>query len=121
MGYIKHHTIVVTGWSPDKVVDAHQKAKEIFTKNFKNDAFAYTSCVVSEIVKGAINGQSSFFVAPDGSKEGWSTSDYGDISRKEFLDWLHNSDNYCDYIEIIFGGDSGYETILRSKDKDLHG
>ena len=65
------------------------------------------------------NGQSSFFIAPDGSKEGWATSDNGDNARKEFLDWLLKSDNYCDYVEVIFGGDDEHERIVRSKDTDL--
>lgn len=32
MGYIKHHTIVVTGWQDEKLKKAHQKAKEVFDK-----------------------------------------------------------------------------------------
>lgn len=122
MGYIKHHAIVVTGWKGDKVLEAQIKAKEIFLKHFDDDPFLKetASAVVSDIMLGLTNHQSSFFIAPDGSKEGWATSNSGNDARKEFLDWLSNkSDNYCDYVEIIFGGDDERNEVIRSKDSDL--
>ena len=112
MGYIKHHTIIVTGWQDEEIKEAHLKAKEVFEKNF-------VSRVVSDVVQGLTNGQKSFFIAPDGSKEGWETSVNGDNARKEFLDWLLKSDIYCDYVEVTFGGDDEYERIVRSKYTDL--
>ena len=57
-------------------------------------------------------------LAPDGSKEGWEDSNQCDNARKDFLDWLRESDNYCDYVEIRFGGDDEHEDIVRSKDTD---
>ena len=39
MGYIKHHTIVVTGWQDEKLKEAHQKAKEVFEKNFESEPY----------------------------------------------------------------------------------
>ena len=41
MGYIKHHTIVVTGWQDEKIKEAHLKAKEVFENNFENEPYAY--------------------------------------------------------------------------------
>ena len=122
MGYIKHHTIVVTGWQDEKLKKAHQKAKEVFEKNFESEPYEkpFASRLVSDIIKGLTNGQSSFFIAPDGSKEGWATSDNGDNARKEFLDWLQKADKYCDYVEVSFGGDDEHERIVRSKDTDLN-
>ncbi len=35
-----------------------------------------------------INGYLSFFVAPDGSKEGWSESQNGDEAREKLTLWL---------------------------------
>lgn len=122
MGYIKHHTIVVTGWEDEKVKEAHQKAKEVFEKNFESEPYEkhFASRLVSDIIKGLANEQSSFFIAPDGSKEAWTTSNSGDNARKEFLDWLlQKKDNYCDYIEIMFGGDDEDEWIVRSTYSDL--
>ena len=122
MGYIKHHTIVVTGWQNEKIKEAQLKAKEIFEQNFDSEPMEklYASALISDIVQGLANGQSSFFIAPDGSKEGWETSNNGNRARKEFLNWLDkDKDNYCDYIEVIFGGDDENEKILRSKATDL--
>lgn len=121
MGYIKHHTIVVTGWEVEKLKEAHQKAKEVFENNFEREPYEkpFASRLVSDIIQGLSNGQGSFFIAPDGSNEGWTTSNNGNNARKEFLDWLKNSDNYCDYVEVVFGGDDEYEAIVRSKDSAL--
>lgn len=117
MGYIKHHAIIVTSWQNEKIKEAHQKAKEIFERNFITDGNG--SKLISDILKGVINDQSSFFIAPDGSKEGWPTSDNGDNARKEFLDWLQKDENDCDYVELMFGGDDEEESVVRSKDTDL--
>lgn len=121
MGYIKHHSIIVTGWQDDKISEAHKMAKEIFEKNTTDEPYEkpFGSRLVSDIIIGLSNGQMSFFIAPDGSKEGWETSNNCNSSRKEFLDWLKSSDNYYDYVEVYFGGDDDREEILRSKDKDL--
>jgi hypothetical protein len=116
MGYIKHNAVIVTGWEAKKVHEAHAKANEVFATYFPNK-----TTIISEIVMGVVNEQYSFFIAPDGSKEGWADSDLGDVFRKDFQDYLQNSrDNYCDYIEICFGGDDECEYVVRSKDKDLN-
>jgi len=122
MGYIKHNAIVVTGWDTKQIEAARLKAIEIFEQCFSDEPISkpYGSKLVSEIVHGVTNGQLSFFIAPDGSKEGWGTSDNGDEARKQFCDWMQNKDdNYCDYIEIRFGGDDESETFVRSKDTDI--
>lgn len=105
MGYIKHHTIIVTS-SIDKLFDkAHERAKTIF--NF----------VCSDKVKGIKNGYNSFFIAPDGSKEGWDDSEIFDLKRKKFIKWLE-SQAYDDgsssisYVEVFFGEDNGNSEIV---------
>ena len=121
MGYIKHHTIVVTGWREKDLDEARKKAVKIFEETCKDNMVKapYGSNIISPIVSGLTNGQKSFFIAPDGSKEGWNTSNNCNDARTAFLDWLKSSDNYCDYIEVVFGGDDEQQTILRSKESDL--
>lgn len=122
MGNVKHNTIVVTGFQEEKVQEARNKAIEIFEQCFSNEPISkpYGSRLVSEIVQGLKNGQCSFFIAPDGSKEGWSTSKNGDEARKQFCDWLNGeTDNYCDYVEIRWDGDDDAETIVRSNNTDI--
>lgn len=120
MGYIKHHTIIVTGWSDD-VKNVREKAINVFKRCFKNEPFDYdfNSELISPIIKGTTNNQQSFFIAPDGSKEGWADSDNADTARKDFLDWLRDSDNHCDYVEVQFGGDDDRQEVLRGSKSDL--
>ncbi len=110
MGYIRHNAVVITGWEVKELGEAHDKALEIFGKyEFEQ--------LVSERISGVANGQQSFFIAPDGSKEGWDTSDKCDEARKEFLDWLCKQ-NSCEYVEIRFGGDDTKVEIIRDRDSD---
>jgi hypothetical protein len=108
MGYIKHHTIIVTGWSAVGIPEAHKKAKEIFKEHD----------LVSEIVSGLANGQSSFFIAPDGSKLGWGVSETAFTLRRDFIEFL---DNYkgldIEYVEVLFGGDDDVEAIVNTSNK----
>lgn len=110
MGYIKHHAIIVTGWREDKVEEAHRIACEIFSKIDGDN-------IVTNIVGSKSNGQTSFMVAPDGSKEGWETSEECDSAREQFISRVRNS-GYVDFVEVVFGGDSDYADILNHDGDD---
>jgi len=121
MGYIKHSAAIVTNWNIKELETAHKKAKEIYAAKFEPDVMVRDAgSLVSDIVHGIANSQSSFFIAPDGSKEGWADSDKSDEARTEFLDWLLKNENFSDYIEVRFGGDTDSDTVIRSKDTDLN-
>jgi hypothetical protein len=107
MGYIKHHTIVVTSWKKDYINDARNKAIGLFKD------LASADSLVSPILEGIVNTQYSFFIAPDGSSEGWSESDQCNHARNEYLNWLE-SNNRVDFVEVMFGGDDSREKITRS-------
>ncbi len=99
MGYHIHHSIVVTSWEKKHLGMAHEKAVEIFPQE-----------LVSEIQGSIRNGYKSFFVAPDGSKEGWKESDEMDVKRREFMKWAKAAssfDVWIDAVEVAFGGDEG--------------
>lgn len=107
MGYIKHHAIVVTSWNDESINLARNKAVEIFDPQ-----------MVSDIVEGVTNSQFSFFIGPDGSKEGWIDSNTGDIKRDSFIEWIHTIDyedgsNSLAYAELFFGEDNGKAAIER--------
>lgn len=102
MGYIAHHAIVVTGYG-DEASKAHAKAVELFTDI--DPPQHNTERLVSPIVQSLTNGYLSFLIAPDGSKEGWSTSEAGDAARSAFIDWLRGQQNAPDWVLVRFGGD----------------
>lgn len=111
MGYIRHHTIVVTGYSKEDTESIRQKAISIFGKHFLKEGIEYKGEeLVSEIVYSAINGYTSFFIAPDGSKEGWETSKNGDSARAELIEILNKSN--LSYVELYFGDDEGNSEVL---------
>lgn len=106
MGYIRHNCIIVTG---DNIIEMHKFAIEIFG----------TTC--SEIIESPINGYNSFFIAPDGSKEGWMDSDKGDKNRKKFIKAL-KKDGSCDFVELTYGGDDEGASVMeynRFEEDDL--
>lgn len=92
MGYFRHHTIIVTGWDAQSVAIAQQEAKKLF----------FTT---SEVTPTAINGFISFFIPPDGSKEGWDASDDCNQNRDKFIEWLHSHAYSLRWVEVSFGED----------------
>lgn len=111
MGYIRHHAIIVVdnGFG-DGIETAWAKAVEIFAAHA-------ASRLVSSIVEGTMNGQRSFFIAPDGSKEGWSHSDDADAARDELVAYLNANRDALDYLDFVevsgFGGDDNDPVITR--------
>lgn len=111
MGYMRHHAILVTSWNEPMLTEAHAEAVSLFDE------------LVSGIVHGAINGEDSFFVAPDGSKEGWTTSTDYDIKRDLFIEWCRSKayedgSNCLAWAEVQYGDDNNEAAVLRSRDQD---
>lgn len=67
MGYIRNETIVVSGWEAERVLRAHAAASAIFDERGMGR-------LVSGLTQHITNGGAAFFIAPDGSKEGWEAS-----------------------------------------------
>lgn len=97
MGYIRHHAIIVTHWDFDKIVDMHRFA---------------TLCNLNPTrIMESHNNFKTFFIPPDGSKEGWPDSNHADQERKRFKQFLRKRHNYADWTEISYGGDIGHSQI----------
>jgi hypothetical protein len=105
MGYVKHNSIIVTDWKEERIVILHKKAQKIFGKHAR---------LVSNIVVSERNGYASFFIAPDGSKEGWDVSQDMDDAREKFIKWLQRKHPGVDYIEVRYGGDDDAATVENS-------
>ncbi len=75
--------------------------------------------LISPIVGSLIGGYYTFFIAPDGSKEGYDLSDDGDRIRAkvlELLDSFKTNDGTfpVSYVELYFGDDSEPAAIVHS-------
>lgn len=107
MGWMCHHTIVVTSWKEELLTEAHAKAVEL-------------GCTASPITPVGVNGYRSFaafFVAPDGSKEGWDRSDIGDVQRLGLLAWMdqqryEDGSTALDWVEVQFGEDDYLAPVI---------
>lgn len=111
MSNIKHNSIIFLSWREEDVKEVIEEAVKVYEKHKDG-----SSSLISGLIPTITNSGLSFFIAPDGSKEGWDTSKCIDNAREELLDWLKgNSDNHTDYIEVRFGGDDEHESIVRSK------
>jgi len=120
MGYMRHHAILVTS---DEVLiqKVHAKAREIFCDPFRWSIHCNTERMVSPVMCGVVNDEFSFFIAPDGSKEGWPDSDTGNALRAEFRDYLESL-RYADgsssikWAEVQYGDDEGETCITADGD-----
>jgi hypothetical protein len=99
MGYMSHHAIVVTTWDEALIKEAHAEASELFPW-------------VSPISPVAINGYRSFFVPPDGSKEGWPYSNMANGLRDRFVEFLVVR-RCLDWVEVQFADDGEDNKITR--------
>jgi len=108
MGYIRNHSIIVEASYGGHIQNAHTKASAIFP---------YVSPISPEVV----NGSRSFFIPPDGSKEGWEESHEGDARREEFKKWLREQEyedgsSPISWVEVWFGGDDRDAKIVSHGD-----
>lgn len=105
MGYIRHHAILVTSWNSEDIGKALAMVLEIFGD-------------VPSVIESEINGYHSFFIPPDGSKEGWAESDDGDECRNKFINWIKDQahkdgSNNIRFAEVLYGDDEGKAEVER--------
>lgn len=105
MGYLRHEAIIVNDWDSKAVLTAHAAATTIFNERGMGG-------LVSGLVHHAINRGASFFIAPDGSKEGWAESKNGDEARAEFMALLPKFK--VEWAHVLVGGDDGEYAVLKS-------
>jgi len=98
MSYIVHNNIVVTcnDYAADKFSKVHKAAIESF------------GSLVSPIIKTELNGYLSFFIATDGSKEGWPEAALAEKKRIAFCDYIdtfayEDGSTPIDYVDIAYG------------------
>lgn len=100
---MRHDTIVVTSWQEKGVKAAHDVAMRLLPT------------LTSPVVQASANGYSSFFIAPDGSKEGWEMSIQADVLWEDFRCWARECEYYLDVLSVSFGGDSPAVKVMIEK------
>jgi spore cortex formation protein SpoVR/YcgB (stage V sporulation) len=105
MGYIRHHAVVITSWDRTLLEIIRDEAQKLCPGQ------------VSNIVKSSINAYESFFIGPDGSKEGWKQSDAGDEKREKIVDLIDSvaysdGSNAVSYAELFYSDDEGKAEIV---------
>lgn len=111
MGYYRSHAIVIEGhYELDKdeigiLIKTHKKARELFGSR------------VSGILGDFVNGSCSFFIAPDGSKEGWEASEESNKHRDDFINWIKTQNDYIAWVEVQFNDDANESKVTRHSDE----
>ena len=107
MGYIKHEAVIVTTWNKSRELDYFlETVPEPYDQLFVK-------------LNGVINDYDTYFMAPDGSKEGWEPSTDADKIRADFLK-VAQTIPYVNIVYVGYGGDHGSEvgtTIEFTTDK----
>jgi hypothetical protein len=122
MGYMRHHAIIVTSWNEKLANEAHKKACQIFSGSKEYDPTAVKPEIITPIVYASCNGYYTFLIGPDGSKEGWGTSDEGDDCRDAFISWMDeqrydDGSTSLDWVEVQYGDDEGETKVCRHSDE----
>lgn len=109
MGTKVYHAIVVSSFDSDALAEAHMTARSLFPGDL-------ASGIVSVTVPQRTD---SFFIAPDGSNEGWPASDVCDAARERFKRWLHETafedgSSLLSWVEVFYDHDN-YTGIHRKK------
>ena len=95
MGYIKHNVMIFTSWDKRNLIKVRKFATTLL------------GSLVTNIKSSNVNSTFTFFIAPDGSKEGWTESDIADDCRQKIADFV-NSMAYSDGSNVITFVDVSY-------------
>jgi hypothetical protein len=110
MGYMRHHAIVITSCFNEQLTEVHAEAERL-------------GCEPTPISSMRVNGYRSFLVPPGGSKEGWDSSEAGDIARSALVDFIRDrfyvdGGTYVDWAEVQFGDDEQRAKLIGASDLD---
>lgn len=98
MGLMQHHAVIATTFSDERAQKVHE-----WILALPEDARG-----LFLLGKGVINSEYTIVLIPDGSKEGWEESDWGDRLRADFTARLRE-DDYDDgsspwmWVEVAYG------------------
>lgn len=111
MGYLRHECLIVNHWDAERVAKAHQAALDIFGAITDGMGTQYAT-LVSPVIPHVANGGAAFFVAPDGSKEGWLPSELAEEAREALAATLDEID--VDWAIVEVGGDDDVFKVIKA-------
>jgi hypothetical protein len=118
MGYIAHDAVLV-------VTESYREGGLPDLHAFRSQMPDDLRRLVIGPVETAINSSFAYAFLPDGSKEGWKTSDEADEWRDHFRDLFRfkheDGSSPDDVVSIRFGGDFGYESAPVITEVHPHG
>lgn len=114
MGYIAHDAIIVT--VSDYILGRETDPLMPDVDAFRASLPAEWQALIVGPVTSITNGYLTFAFLPDGSKEGWGTSDRGDEYREQFAALFSfrydDGSSPFDVVRVRFGGDERYEPTV---------
>lgn len=114
MGYISHNAILITSCDyENRIQEIRKVCVEILSH------YDLPESMISPIVTSKMNDYASILIAPDGSKEGWDSSDKGDAFRDEIKQYLRKW-QHGDWVEVQYGNDDGFTATIECNDCGMH-
>ncbi len=115
MKNIKHHTIAITSNDKSQLDALRNKLISIYKDKMEAKK---GSQIISPIIESLINSFCTFYIVPDGSKEGYDASEDGDTVRKSICELIEtykqpDGENIFRYIEVSYGADDATAAIIR--------
>lgn len=105
MGEIINKMIIVYHYDEKEITNAREDAiahfQQIANTAISEIEFDVKECMVSPILSSCCNGEYSFAIMGDCSKEGWETSIIFNVGRQKWLEKWENRGLYI--LEVRFG------------------
>jgi len=107
MGYVAQQAVLATVFeeTPDHIDELRDLIRDECGARFAD--------LLVGPVNSVINGDRTYVLAPDGSKEGWSDSDIGDQARRLFVEHFSGVFKYPEIVEVTYGTDVEIPTVLK--------
>ena len=110
MGYIRHDAVIAIGWGSAAELAALAREIDALRAEMHTSIDGDESQVLVGPIAAPLNDYVSYVYLPDGSKEGFDSSDRHDEWRERFRA-IVNRQRYWDVASINFGGDD-YQVAL---------
>jgi hypothetical protein len=96
MGIIQHDAVLVT-------FSDYAESRGTFELDKLRSLLPVEVAHLLSVTNAVSNGYRTLFFAPDGSKEGWETSQDGDEARDIIRQYCEETLPYCDIILVSYG------------------